>query len=107
MIWHASTLISLHLQNVCPGKITTINTNYFLLEDNQSLATGFHFTPNPCEARPEKMMKEIANALSEALKNAIPCEKNNPWILQLFIERCSDLSVNYQNKEEARIRRCR
>ncbi len=68
----------------------------FLLEDNQSLAAGFHFTPIPCEARPEKMMGEIANALSEALKNTIPCEKNNPWILQLFVERTSDLSLNYE-----------
>jgi len=71
----------------------------FLLEDNQSLAAGFHFTPIPCEARPDRMMEEIANALSEALKNAIPCEKNNPWILQLFVERSSDLSLNYQNVE--------
>src|ERR1700722_9463702 len=72
----------------------------FLLEDNQSLAAGFDFIPIPCEARPAKMMEEIAKSLSEALKNAIPCEKNNPWILQLFIERNTDLSTHYHQLED-------
>ncbi len=68
----------------------------FLLEDNQSLAVGFELTPIACEARPSIMMEEIAKSISEAIKNAIPCEKNNPWILQLFVQRSSDLSSSYQ-----------
>jgi conjugative transfer ATPase len=68
----------------------------FLLEDNQSLAAGFEFVPLACEAKPVEMMEEIARAFSEALKNAIPCEKGDPWILQLFVERQHNLSLYYE-----------
>jgi len=68
----------------------------FLLEDNQSLAVCFELTPIACEARPAVMMEEIAKSISEAIKNAIPCEKNNPWILQLFVQRSNDLAPHYQ-----------
>lgn len=64
----------------------------FLLEDNKSLAVCFKLTPIPCEARPASMMEEIAKSISEAIKNSIPCEKENPWILQVFVERQCDLS---------------
>ena len=73
----------------------------FLLEDNRSLATCFNLTPIPCEARPAIMMEEIAKSISEAIKNAIPCEKNNPWILQVFVERQLDLSLQYAQIENA------
>lgn len=64
----------------------------FLLEDNKSLAVCFKITPISCEARPAEMMEEIAKSISEAIKNSIPCEKENPWILQVFVERQCDLS---------------
>ena len=54
----------------------------FLLEDRQSLGVCFKIKPIPCEARPESMLIAIAEAISSALKNTIPCEKNSPWILQ-------------------------
>jgi len=73
----------------------------FLLEDNKSLAVCFKLTPIPCEARPPNMMEEIAGAISEAIKNAVPCEKNNPWVLQLFIERQNDLSQQYSDIENS------
>src|SRR5260221_9246341 len=55
----------------------------FLLEDNISLGVCFKITPISCEARPAKMLEEIAFAISDALKNSIPCEKDTPWILQI------------------------
>ncbi len=68
----------------------------FLLEDNLSLAACFNVTPIACEARPETMMQQIAKALGEAIKNSIPCEKDNPWILQVFVERSNDLAEHYR-----------
>jgi hypothetical protein len=73
----------------------------FLLEDKKTLAAGFHLTPIACEARPVEMMQAISKSLSEALKNSIPCEKNNPWILQLFTQRKSDLSDVYHKIESS------
>ena len=64
----------------------------FLLEDNLSLAVGFEITPLPCEARPAEMMEKIAQAFKESLQNAISQEKQNPWILQLFVTRQSSLT---------------
>lgn len=64
----------------------------FLLEDKRTLAAGFHITPIACEAKPTEMMQAISTALADALKNSIPCEKDNPWTLQLFTQRKSDLS---------------
>lgn len=71
----------------------------FLLEDNVSLAACFNLTPIPCEARPAIMMEEIAKSIAEAIKNSIPCEKNNPWILQVFVERQRNLSQQYAQIE--------
>jgi conjugative transfer ATPase len=64
----------------------------FLLEDRATLATVFSIRPIACEARPEAMMQQIAFSLKEAIQNAVPSEKNNPWILQLFSVRQNDLS---------------
>ena len=63
-----------------------------LLEDNESLGVCFKIRPIACEARPETMLNEIAKSISEAIKNSIPCEKGNPWILQLFVERTPHLN---------------
>ncbi len=68
----------------------------FLLEDRLTLATVFSIRPIACEARPDSMMREIARSLKDALQNAIPCEKNNPWILQLFTVRERNLSKPMQ-----------
>lgn len=38
-------------------------------------------------------MEVIAKSLQDALQNAISCEKQNPWILQFFIQRQQNLSA--------------
>lgn len=73
----------------------------FLLEDQLTLATVFNLRPIACEARPEAMMREIARSLKEALQNAIPCEKNDPWTLQLFAVRHRSLTKPMQLMREA------
>ncbi len=73
----------------------------FLLEDNLSLAVGFEITPLPCEARPAEMMEKIAQSFKEALQNAIPQEKQNPWILQIFVTRESSLTGLMQTIQAA------
>jgi hypothetical protein len=70
-----------------------------LLEDNESLGVCFKIRPIACEARPEAMLNEIAKLIGEAIKNSIPCEKNNPWILQFYINKESDLSKSYAEIE--------
>lgn len=82
--------------NLLPWKDYNDKYRIFLLEDNKSLAVCFKITAIPCEARPHEMMVEISKAISEAIKNSIPLEKNNPWILQCFIERSSDLSSHFE-----------
>lgn len=64
----------------------------FLLEDNKSLAVCFNIIPIACEARPQQMLEAIAQSLQNAIQNAIPCEKGNPWILQFFVQRQQNLS---------------
>jgi conjugative transfer ATPase len=59
----------------------------FLLEDNASMGVGFEITPLPCEARPAVMMEKISQAFKESIQNAIPQEKQSPWILQVFVMR--------------------
>lgn len=74
--------------------------NCFLLEDNESLGVCFKITPIPCEARPLQMMDEIAKSISEALKNAIPFEKENPWILQVYVNKKSGLGDVFDEIED-------
>jgi len=82
---------------------TDYNTEHklFLLEDKKTLATGFHIIPIACEAKPSEMMQAISTALADALKNSIPCEKDNPWILQFFTQRQSELSDVYHKIENS------
>jgi conjugative transfer ATPase len=72
-----------------------------LLEDNISLGACFKITPISCEARPSSMMEDIAAAISEAIKNAIPCEKGSPWILQVYAKKQPDLSHSTQEIENS------
>jgi conjugative transfer ATPase len=71
----------------------------FLLEDNESLGTCFKIVTLPCEARPESMLNEIANSISEALKNSLPFEKEFPWIVQFYVKKEADLSGVYEDIE--------
>jgi len=72
----------------------------FLLEDNKSLGVCFTITPIPCEARPDKMLEEISKSISEALKNTIPFEKENPWILQVYVSKEAELNSFFKDVEE-------
>ncbi len=72
-----------------------------LLEDNISLGVCFKITPISCEARPIAMLEEIASAISEAIKNTIPCEKGNPWVFQVYAKKQSDLSGIYNQIENS------
>lgn len=71
----------------------------FLLEDNESLGVCFKITPIPCEARPAKMLEEISKSISEALKNTIPFEKNNPWIVQVYVSKEAELNSFFKEVE--------
>ncbi len=73
----------------------------FLLEDNASLGAGFEITPLPCEARPAIMMEKIAQAFKESIQNAIPQEKQSPWILQAFVMREPSLTPLMQTVQAA------
>ena len=89
------------LVNYLPWQDYNEKLKLFLLEDNQSLAAGFEIKPIACEAKPSLMMEEILKSIAEAVKNAIRCEKDNPWILQCFVERQFDLSGHYEQIEKA------
>ena len=67
----------------------------FLLEDNKSLGVCFKITSIPCDARPQVMLEEISKSIGEAIKNSIPCEKDNPWTLQFYIQKNADLSETF------------
>lgn len=71
----------------------------FLLEDNESLGVCFKMIPIACESRPTEMMEAISKSISEAVKNTIPCEKENPWVLQVYVQKTMDLSQVYQDVE--------
>lgn len=73
----------------------------FLLEDNRSLAVGFRLRPIACEARPDAMLRDIARSLRDALQNAIPLEKHNPWIVQFFVLRERNIQQPLQKMQEA------
>lgn len=74
-----------------PWKDYNSKHKLFLLEDGQSLAVCFEVKGIPCEARPSEMMEAIMRSIAEALKNAIPLEKENPWVLQAFVKRMNHL----------------
>lgn len=63
----------------------------FLLEDQRSVAVALSIKPVACEARPVEQMQAIQQAISEALKNAIPLEKTDPWVVQVFVQRDNQL----------------
>lgn len=87
------------LINLLPWRDFNENYKCILLEDNKSLGICFKVTPIPCEARSQIVLNEIAKSISEAIKNSIPCEKNNPWILQLYVQKNSSLANEYAEIE--------
>lgn len=82
--------------NRLPWKDYSTKHKCFLLEDNESLGVCFQITPISCEARPDQMLEEISKSISEAIKNAIPCEKDNPWTLQVYVKKDNNLESAYK-----------
>src|SRR3990167_3827138 len=78
------------IANYLPWKDYSTKHKLFLLEDGKSLGVCFEIKPVPCEARPTEMMEAIMRSIAEALKNAIPLDKENPWVLQTFVRRMND-----------------
>lgn len=87
--------------NLLPWKDYNEKHKCFLLEDNVSFGVCFKLTPISCEARPLSMLQEISVSVSEAIKNAIPCKKESPWILQVYAKKEPDLTGVYQQIEES------
>ena len=64
----------------------------FLLEDGQSLGAVLEIQPVGTEARDDKFMTGLRDAIQVALTDAIPEHETSPWVLQLFVQDQHDLS---------------
>ena len=64
----------------------------FLLEDGQSLGAILELQPVGTEARDDKFMTSLRDAIQVALTDAIPEHETSPWVLQLFVQDQHDLS---------------
>jgi len=58
----------------------------FLLEDGISVGALFELTPAGTEARTQKFMTQLRDAIQTALTDAIPEEDDAPWILQVYVQ---------------------
>ena len=58
----------------------------FLLEDGISVGALFELIPAGTEARTEKFMVQLRDAIQTALSDAIPEEDDSPWILQVYVQ---------------------
>ena len=58
----------------------------FLLEDGVSVGALFELIPAGTEARTEKFMVQLRDAIQTALTDAIPEEDDSPWILQVYVQ---------------------
>ena len=58
----------------------------FLLEDGISVGALFELEAVGTEARTEKFMTELRDAIQTALNDAIPEEESAPWILQVYVQ---------------------
>lgn len=65
----------------------------FLLEDQRSVAITLSIKPVACEARSAEQMQAIQQAISEVLKNSIPLEKTDPWIVQVLVKGITNCTV--------------
>ncbi len=58
----------------------------FLLEDGVSVGALFEIQPVGTEARTERFMTELRDAVQSALNDAIPEEEGAPWVLQVYVQ---------------------
>ena len=58
----------------------------FLLEDGISVGALFELEPVGTEARTDKFMTQLRDAIQTALNDAIPEEEGSPWVLQVYVQ---------------------
>ena len=58
----------------------------FLLEDGISVGALFELEAVGTEARTDKFMTELRDAIQTALNDAIPEEESAPWVLQVYVQ---------------------
>lgn len=58
----------------------------FLLQDGRSLARVFEIRDVATDSRPIDMINEFHEKITQALSQIIPTEKDNPWVLQIFVQ---------------------
>ena len=58
----------------------------FLLEDGISVGALFELQAVGTEARTEKFMTQLRDAIQIALNDAIPEEEGAPWVLQVYVQ---------------------
>lgn len=58
----------------------------FLLQDGCSLARVFEIRDVATDSRPVDMINEFHEKITQALSQIIPTEKENPWVLQIFVQ---------------------
>ncbi|MBP9726889.1 MAG: conjugative transfer ATPase [Gammaproteobacteria bacterium] len=58
----------------------------FLLQDGRSVARVFEVRDVATDSRPQEMINEFHEKITQALSQIIPLEKENPWVLQIFVQ---------------------
>ena len=64
----------------------------FLMEDCVSVAAGFEFSPINVEGFPLSDLNKIRNMLMQVLKDSIPEEAENPWVVNVYFSNTYSLS---------------
>jgi hypothetical protein len=72
------------------------DTGLFLLQDNRSLGMGFKLKPIATESSPEKVLNVLCEKINTVIKTAIPQEKVNPWVMQVYVEDNPDINTLLQ-----------
>lgn len=71
-------------------------TETFTLEDGYSVAAMFEIIGVPSEARPEQFMQEVQAQFQTCINHSIP-QKDDPFVLQVFVQDEDSLSDFYQH----------
>jgi conjugative transfer ATPase len=64
----------------------------FLMEDCCSVAAGFEFSPINVEGFPLSELSKTRNMLMQVLKDTIPEEAENPWVVNVYFSNTYSLS---------------
>jgi hypothetical protein len=72
------------------------DSGLFLLQDNRSLGMGFKLKPIATESSPEKVLNVLCKKINTVIKTAIPQEKVNPWVMQVYVEDNPDINTLLQ-----------